>query len=205
MRITRRVALCLAMAGSAGLATACGDDPNPDERSEDELNALRIPPGAPPLERTDTAFYAKQGEDREVAIYFTDGAGGRGTIFFRLRVFGNSLLARPDGTPIAAGDSVLITARVVDPARVLIDLQPTGLQFDPSAPPELLLHYDEVDHDFDGDGDLDAADAAIETRLTIWRQEEPGQVFLRLPSTVNPLLDGVATSLSRFSRYAISY
>ncbi|MBA3496162.1 MAG: hypothetical protein H0T86_03575 [Gemmatimonadales bacterium] len=204
MRITRRVALCLAVAGSLGLA-GCGDDANPDERSEDELNALRIRPDAPPLERTDTSFYAKKGEDREVAIYFTDGAGGRGTLLFLLRVFGNSLLARPDGTPIALGDSVLITARVVDPTRVLIDLQPDGLTFDASAPPELLLHYDEVDDDFDGDGDIDADDVLIETRLTIWRQEDPGEVFVRLPSTVNPALQGVATLLRGFSRYAISY
>lgn len=205
MSFIRRAGLCLVLAGSLGLAIACSDDDLANERTEEELNPLRIRPDAPPLERTDTSFYAKKGEDREVAIYFTDGAGGRGTLFFRLRVFGNSLAALPDGTPIADGDSVLITARVVDPTRVLVDLEPSGLTFDASAPPSLTLHYDEVDHDFNGDGLIDAADGLIEARFTIWRQESPGQLFVRLPSIVNLLLDGVSTSLGGFSRYAISY
>ncbi|MBA3260392.1 MAG: hypothetical protein H0T68_13120, partial [Gemmatimonadales bacterium] len=55
------------------------------------------------------------------------------------------------------------------------------------------------------DGDVDAADTAIEEQLTIWRQEDPGELFVRLPSVVNAALKGVQTLLSGFSRYAISY
>lgn len=186
------------------LAPGCGDD-DPEARTEDELNALEIRPDAPPLERTDTSFYAVKGQQREISIYFTDGAGGRGSIFLLLRLFPGSLVSLPDGTPIAEGDSVLITVRAADPSRVLFDVEPTGLTFDPAAPALILLHYNEVDPDFDGDGDLDAADADIERRLTIWRQETPGDVFRRLESTVDLLLDGVATSLTGLSRYAISY
>ena len=186
-------------------AAGCGDDTDPDARTEDELGALSIRPGAPPLERIDTSFYAVKGRQREVALYFTDGAGGRGTIFFLLRMFAGSLAARPDGSPIAAGDSVLITVRVVDPSRVLFDVQPSGLAFDPLEPPLMLLHYNEVDHDLDRDGDVDEADLDIERRLAIWRQEMPGGVFRRLESTVDLQLDGVGTSLTGFSRYAISY
>lgn len=202
MWMSRRPALMgvLALALTAG----CADD-NPDARTEDELNALAIRPGAPPLERTDTSFYAVKGEEREVIIYFSDGAGGRGTIFVFLRVFPGSLASRPDGTPIAEGDSVLITLRAADPSRVLVDVEPSGLTFDPAAPPLILLHYNEADPDLDRDGDVDAADLLIERRLTIWRQETPGGVFTRLQSTVDLLLDGVGTSLTGFSRYAISY
>jgi hypothetical protein len=187
------------------LAAGCGDDADPDARTEEELGALSIRPGAPPLERTDTSFYAVSGQQREVALYFTDGSGGRGTIFFLLRIFPGSLAARPDGSAIVAGDSVLITVRALDPGRVLFDVQPSGLTFDPLEPPLMLLHYNEVDPDLDRDGDVDEADLDIERRLAIWRQETPGGVFRRLESTVDLQLDGVGTSLTGFSRYAISY
>jgi hypothetical protein len=205
MWLSRRSILPGALALALAFAPACADEEDPDARSEDELKALVIRPDAPPLERSDTSFYAVKGEEREVALYFTDGAGGRGTIFFLLRVFPGSLAARPDGTPIAPGDSVLITVRAADPSRVLFDVEPSGLSFDPLAPPLMLLHYNEVDPDLDGDGDEDGADLDIERRLTVWRQESPGGVFRRLESTVDLELDGVGTSLTGLSRYAISY
>ncbi len=205
MWMSRRPILPAVLALTLAFAPACSDDEDPGARTEDELNALPIRVGAPPLERLDTSFYAVNGEEREVALYFSDGAGGRGTVFFLLRLFAGSLAARPDGTPIAPGDSVLITIRAADPSRVLFDVEPTGLTFDPLAPPLLLLHYNEVDPDLDRDGDVDAADLDIERRLTIWRQETPGDVFRRLESTVDLFLDGVGTSLSGFSRYALSY
>lgn len=205
MWMPRRPMLMGVLTLALALAQACGDDDDPDARSEDELNALEIRADAPPLERADTSFYAVKGEEQEVIIYFTDGAGGRGTIFFLLRLFPGSLGSRPDGTPIAEGDSVLITVRAADPSRVLFDVEPSGLTFDPVAPPLMLLHYNEVDPDFDGDGDVDEDDLDIERRLTVWRQETPGGVFRRLESTVDLELDGVGTDLTGFSRYAISY
>jgi hypothetical protein len=205
MRISPPSLLPAALALVLAFAPACADEEDPDARSEDELRPLAIRPDAPPLERSDTSFYAVKGEEREVALYFTDGVGGRGTIFFLLRMFAGSLSARPDGTPIPQGDSVLITVRAVDPTRVLFEVEPSGLSFDPVAPPLMLLHYNEVDPDLDGDGDIDAADLDIERRLTIWRQETPGGVFRRLESSVNLELDGVGTSLTGLSRYAISY
>jgi hypothetical protein len=205
MWMSRRPIMTGVLILALAFAPACSDEVDPDARTEDELNALEIRPDAPPLERTDTTFYAVKGQEREVIIYFTEGAGGRGTIFFLLRVFAGSLASRPDGTPIAEGDSVLITVRAADPSRVLFDVEPSGLTFDPATPPLMLLHYNEVDPDLDGDGDGDAADLDIEQRLTIWRQETPGGLFTRLESTVNLELDGVGTSLAGFSRYAISY
>ena len=205
MWMSRRPIMTVFLTLALAFTPGCGDDQDPDARTEDELNALVVRPAAPPLERTDTSFYAVKGEEREVILYFTDGAGGRGSIFFLLRVFAGSLDSRPDGTPIAEGDSVLITVRAADPTRVLFDVEPTGLAFDPATPPLMLLHYNEVDPDLNGDGAVNAADLDIERRLSIWRQETPGGLFTRLESMVDLMLDGVGTSLTGFSRYAISY
>jgi hypothetical protein len=195
----------LALVVALGTGAGCSDSTGPDTRPEEDFQALRIRPDAPPLETSDTSFYAKSGEDRELAIYFTDGGGGRGTIFCLLQVKAGSLLARPDGSLIAPGDSVLIRMRVPDPTRVLVELEPSSLRFNPAMPANLLLHYNEVDHDFNGDGMIDAADQAIEASLSIWRQETVGGVFEQLSSTVNLDLDGVGASLGGFTRYAISY
>ena len=53
----------------------------------------------------------------------------------------NALLTRPDGTPIAQGDSVLISL-VADENTSHVHLYPSGLQFDPNAPVILRVYYD---------------------------------------------------------------
>ncbi len=160
---------------------------------------------APALETAVTTFYAKKGTDREARIYFTDGAGGRGSEYIRLEVGANALLARPDGSAIATGDSILITIRVVDTKRILFELLPDGLRFAPNAQARLVAHYIEADKDFDGDGDEDANDAAIESRLAIWRQPTASLDFQKLPSTLVLDMDGIISHLPGFSRYAIAY
>lgn len=186
-------------------AVGCGDSTGPDEVPEDELPVLTIRGDAPALETSDTFFYAKKGEFREVKMFFTDGAGGRGSEYFRLEVRPDALLAAPDGTPFLPGDSVLITVRVVDPARILFDLQPSGLRFNPLAPSHMIIHYTEANPDFDRDGDVDANDDALQQSFSLWMQEEIGGVFTRLQSTVNLGLKGVGADVGGFTRYAISY
>ncbi|MBA3521559.1 MAG: hypothetical protein H0T90_03505 [Gemmatimonadales bacterium] len=95
--------------------------------------------------------------------------------------------------------------RVVDPARILFDLQPEGLAFNPDDPARLVTHYVEADRDFDGDGDQDAADAEIELQLGNWRQEVDGGLFFRLLSELNLPMSGIISPLPGFSRMAIAY
>ena len=205
MRIGTRWVSILALTAVVALGIGCSDANGPAPRSEDALRALHLRPDAPPLEETSASFYAKKGEAREVALYFTDGVGGRGPLYFHLSVGANSLGTLPDGTPIAQGDSVLITVQVVHPDTVLFDLQPSGLRFNAADPAELSIYYGEVDHDFDGDGDQDLNDQTIELRLAIWRQETLGGLFEHLTSVVTAPLDRVTASLSGFTRYAVSY
>jgi hypothetical protein len=196
----------LALTLLAALA-ACSDsgEPNGGERPPAELNIVQLDVTSPPLLNPDTSFYAVQGEDREVRISFQDALGAEGEEFFRLRVRPGSLQARPDGTPIAPGDSVLITVHVVDPVQILFELEPAGLTFNASEPAELKIHYNHADHDFNDDGAVDLFDQQIRSRLAIWKQENLNDPFVKLGSVNVEADEEINADILGFTRYAIAY
>jgi hypothetical protein len=208
MRRFRPVTTWLAMAGVA-LALACSSDgTDPDEpgteRPPEALNLVRLRPEAPPLEDESVSFWAFRGESVETKLYFLAPGGGRGDEYLSLKLEDETLDRYPDGTPFADGDSVLVTITVVDPTLVLFELEPTGLQFSAVKPALLKINYAEADDDFDDDGDEDDDDSEIELRLGIWRQENPGDPFVRL-GTLQGDDDDLEANLTGFSRYAIAY
>lgn len=187
---------------------ACSDSSGPSSggpRAEGELNILRLDPASPPLYNPVDSFYARKGEDREIRIFFQDDVGGPGEEYMRLRVDAPTLLARPDGTPFLFGDSVLITVRVSDPAKLLFEFQPAGLTFNPLKPAELKIKYAESDHDFNEDGVRDSEDDRIESELAIWRQDAPGSPFAKLGSLLFEEFEEAEAQLPGFSRYALAY
>jgi hypothetical protein len=186
--------------------TACSDSTGPgNTRPPSALNVVRLAPASLPLFNATDSFYAKKGEDRELRIYFQDDVGGSGEEFLRFRVDAPTLLARPDGTPFASGDSVLITIRVVDPAKVMFDMEPSGLTFDPARPAQLKIHYVHADHDFNEDGTVNNLDTAIKSQLAIWRQESLTDPFIRLGSVNAEDLEEIDAAILGFTRYAIAY
>ena len=197
----------VAAALASGAAIGCSDSngPNDGTRPPSELTVLRLSPSSPPLFNPEQSFWAVRGEDRETRIFFQNETGGAGEEYLRLRVDAPSLLAYPDGTPFAIDDSVLITVRVVDPAQLLFELEPSGLRFSPAVPAELKIHYDQADDDLDDDGDVDQDDDALELTLAIWRQETPADPFVRIGSAVVEDLEEVEAELQGFSRYALAY
>ena len=204
MQLRRLTALPLA------LVLACSDSGGPNDdgtKPPSDLTILRLSEDSPPLFNPEASFYAVRGEDREVRIFFEDdeNAGEAGEEYLRLRVDAEALLAYPDGTPFAEDDSVLITVRVVDPARLLFEFEPAGLSFSPTRPAELKIHYDEADDDLDEDGDIDVEDDALELTLAIWRQENAGDPFVRLGSLLLDDLEEIDAELEGFSRYALAY
>jgi hypothetical protein len=182
---TARLPLLLA----AGLlfAAACSDDstgPTPEEtRAEGELTILRFDSttaGRIPLQ---ASFWAVRGEDRELVMRALPAPGEAvGEKFLELEVEEDALLRRPDGTLFAEGDSVLITVTVDPSGRFLFDFQPAGLVFDPDEPAELSIRYVLADPDYDADGDVDDDDFDFESQLSIWRQANPADPFVRLLS-----------------------
>jgi hypothetical protein len=196
--------LLTALLGTVG---SCSDGSGPDDGTKppSELNVVRVSPNSTPLFNSSASFYAKQGEDRQVSIFFQDEAGMQGGEYLRLEVNAQSLLALPNGTPVLPGDSVLIHVNVVDPAQMLFELTPSGLQFNPLEPARLKIHYDHAEGDLNHDGTVNGEDDAVEGTLSIWRQEQLGDPFVRLTSILSIELDEAEADLLGFSRYALAY
>jgi hypothetical protein len=202
-----RRARVLCLAATTALA-ACSDAGSPDNggvRPPGELTIIRLPATAPPIWNPVDSFYAKRGEDRELRIYFQDPGGARGEEYVRFRVDSPSLRAYPDGTLFQVGDSVLITIRVVDPAQIYFEFEPSGLTFNPASPAELKIEYDETGGDLDDDGDSDSDDDAIEQVIDLWRQEQAGGDFVKLGAVKIEDLDEIEADVLGFTRYAIAY
>jgi hypothetical protein len=205
MRSVPALRILLLGAGAAA-AASCSDTSSPDDsRPPTELSVIHVAPTSTPLFNSTVSFYAKRGENREGSISFQDAGGGEGEEYVRLRIDANSLLATPDGLPITPGDSVLITLTVVDPTEMLFDLQPTGLKFSPVEPARLKIHYDHANGDLNDDGVSNGQDDSLEHTLAIWRQENPGDPFVRLLSVLTVETDEAEAELTGFSRYALAY
>ena len=198
----------------AGLALlACGGsdgaplDPsaNAPTRTEAQLSFLRFAPGAK-LSRDSVSFWAVRGIDREVSMYFRPAAGKSDSVrFLRFKVGGASLLRRPDGSAFAFGDSIRITIRIRDSARVITEYSPSGLQFNPAEPADLRLDFGECDEDYDRDGVVNQADTLRIASFAIWKQEFAGQPWVRLSSRaeLSGDLREVEAEILSFTNHAI--
>ena len=187
---------------------ACGEDPVPPKVVQNgDLAVIVQDPAAPPLEAVVKSFYAKRGTDREVRLYYALRSGQtEQEEFLRLRVRDGSLLALPDGSPIAMGDSVLITVRVPDPSKFLVELEPAGLRFALTEPAELKWKLGESDDSYDSDDDgIHVDDLPALADFGVWRQETSSAPWARLVSRIEVELDEIEVGLIGFSNYAVAY
>jgi hypothetical protein len=166
---------------------------------------VRLPPSHPPLYSDTVSFLATKGQGAEASIYFADEGGGPGEEYLRLKLGGNSLKARPDGTPMVDGDTVRITLRVVDSDSILFQFEPSGLAFSADDPAELKIHYAQCGGDFNDDGHVDNQDNEILGQLAIWRQPLLTDPYTRLSSVRVEDQEEIEAELTGFSRYAIAY
>jgi hypothetical protein len=201
--------LCLiALAALAALgcsdSTSSGGD---NTRPADSLSFLQLAASAPALCADSIGFWAVQGHDAEGALTFPseDNRCPDGEDFVRLKIKGQSLLARPDGSPILPGDSVFISIKWVGNDSLLFQLQPSGLKFRPDHPAELTMTYAECGDDLNRDGEVDDEDTTVAGLLAIWRQETLLDPFQRLTSLRPSGEHRLEANLNGFSRYAIAY
>jgi hypothetical protein len=161
---------------------------------------------APAIANPVVSFYAKVGEDRSATMWYAPRPGRTdSTVFLRFRVRPRSLAYRPDGTRFAAGDSVLITITLVDPAHLGVDCQPSGLRFSSSDPADMKLSFAEADEDVNGDGVVDRSDTDLTRRFAIWRRELSTDPWIRQPSSVDVGLHEIESEILGFSSYIVAY
>jgi hypothetical protein len=167
---------------------------------------LRPAGDAPRIANPLVRFYAKKGVDREAFMYYHRSTTGKDSVvFLRMRVRARSLARRSNGSRFANGDSVLITIRLVDPVKLIVECQPAGLKFSTDHPADLKLSYAETDPDVNRDGRVDDRDRQLTSRFKIWRKETTASPWGALPSIVTTGTHEVETDIFGFTRYAIAY
>jgi len=155
-------------------------------------------------------FDAVKGVEVDTALQFpepgepADCSGGTED-FVRLRIDKESLLELPNGTPLNDGDVVSITMTWVGGDSIMVQLEPTGLKFNPAKPAELKIEYDEASDDLDHNGTVDSEDDEIEQELGLWRQATPADSFELIGSVKLEDQNEFEAELNGFSRYAIAY
>ncbi len=185
---------------------ACGDNTGPGGRPDADLRIIRQDSLAPPLVTNQASVWAKVSDGRELHLNYQGVTpADTGEEFLRFEIPGDALLRRPDGTAFQVGDSILITVTVIDSTRFRFQFEPAGLVFNPEHPARLRIRYFDANHDFDEDGDLDAADDAIEHVLDLWRREGISAPWFRVGSVKFEELDELDANILSFSEYAVAW
>ncbi|MDH3496508.1 MAG: hypothetical protein OER21_07090 [Gemmatimonadota bacterium] len=167
---------------------------------------------APPLEAYYREFWAVAGKSRSFTIRYKAAWRDRehdeeddAPTFWRLSLGEHSLRALPDGTPLADGDSVLISV-TVDPSRLIVDMGPDALQFDPDEPARLTLFYGYANPDVDRDGDVDRDDDAIKaSRLSIWFRANEQSPWEKVSAWHDRERQRFHAFIDHFSGYTVSW
>lgn len=171
-----------------------------------QVNLLTAATGAPAIANPVVQFWAVAGVDEEVFMYYKARTSGRdSTVFLRFRVPKRALLARPNGTPIATGDSIQITITLLDPVHLEVGFEPSGLTFSPSDPARLKLSFLEADEDLNHDGKVDGSDTTIQGLLAIWKRESATQPWMKLTTIVSTGTHEVEADVTGFTSYAIAW
>lgn len=160
------------------------------------------------LSKDSAVFWAKVGQDREVAMYYRPNAGTTDSVrFLRFRVRSDGLATRPDGSAFANGDSIKITIRILDFSKLITEFSPSGLKFSTKNPAELRLDFRNANQDFNNDGVVNATDTALVANFAIWKQEAVNQPWFKLTSAVevSSNFSEVKADITSFTNHAIAY
>jgi hypothetical protein len=189
------------------LGAACSDSAGPPGPvPQSQLHFVVQDSLAPPLLSDTATLYAKVGVDRRVALFYQGATpADTGETFMEFEVRADALLKRPDGTAFQAGDSILITVVVRDPRQFIFTFSPTGLQFNPADPARLHIEYYHADHDFNGDGHVDARDSTTENQINVWRSEPPDSLWTQIGSVKNEETDEIEAAILSFTQFAVAW
>lgn len=205
--MNRRLRPLALLALAAAAATACHDGTTaPSSRQASDLHFLRPALTAPPLRDTTVSFWAYTDATTDTALRYAPPPGStESEDFLHFTVPAGALARRPDGTAFAAHDSVLITIRVVDFSRLIVQFEPSQLTFSSANPALLTISFVNADQDFNGDGIENAQDTTVESELALWRQEQPGQPWYRVAGTLHLDSEEADATIGGFTGYALAY
>lgn len=134
-------------------------------------------------------MWAVRGQDRAMAITYGDG-----TPYATFRVGAASLVTDASGAPLAPGDSVQITMRLLNPSVFAVEMQPSGLRFAPGAPAELQFNLARAGHA-----------AMREQTLSCWKQESASSPWEPVSATFDYEARTATAVIPGFTIYAIIY
>ena len=194
----------LASRGAGNAASASGSTGT--SGSDSVPNFLNASSTSPTIANPVISFWAKKGVDQSVRMFYHARPGHNdSTTFMIFRVRAKSLVTRPDGSAIANGDSILITATLVDAAHLKVDFQPSGLRFASSDPAVLRFNFGETVRDLNGDGVVNSLDYTIQQTFRIWRRETLLDPWQPLASLVSNEANEVQANIGGFTGYACAY
>jgi hypothetical protein len=125
--------------------------------------------------------------------------------FLRLDIPWSALKNRPNGRAIGWRESVVITVSV-NTSQILVNLEPSGLEFNPRNKATLTIWYGGANPDLNGDGVVDEEDERIEReQLNFWYQDEHGGPWHAMEAEHSTRNKRFKVKLPHFSGYAVSW
>ncbi len=196
----RLILACVVLA----IALACSDSNTPTPPPPvptSQLHFVVQDTAGPPLYSDTVSGLFTAGQSADIRVYYTDTtSGGPGEEFLRFEVPGDGLL--PASQP---GDTVRISIKVVDATTFRFEFLPAGLKFNPNDPARLKVQYRHSDHDFDGDGQITAADSTIQSQLDIWKNDPPSSLWFKQGSVNFESFEELDSKIFSFSQYAVAW
>ena len=161
------------------------------------LHFLMPASNAPALATDTVKFYAVVGQDRNASIYYHAASGQTdSTRWLYFDVPAGALVTDQNGDTLAQGDSLLITMYLADSAHMTAGFQPSGLVFNSSTRPTLVMSYHWANP---------LTLPLLQALLGIWYQETPGGLWFPALSSVQIPAQTVTGKCPGFSVYASAY
>ncbi|HZS61631.1 MAG TPA: hypothetical protein VFA43_20315 [Gemmatimonadaceae bacterium] len=160
------------------------------------LHFLMPASNAPALATDTVKFYAVVGQERSASMWYHAASGQTdSTRWINFDVPAGGLVTDQNGDTLAAGDSVQITMYLADSANMVVGFQPSGLKFDSSHKPTLVMSYHWAK----------PLTPLLQALLGIWYQDTPGGLWFPTLSTVQLPAQTVTARCPGFSVYASAY
>ncbi len=160
---------------------------------------LRQAAGAPQLETYQLSVWVRRDRLTQVTVNYTSGQP-----FLWFDVPKDGLKQRADGSEFKGKDSVQVTV-TIDTVNFIVDLEPSGVLFKQDKPASLVIWYENADPDLNGDGVVDATDAALRAQLHIVTRPVKRANWHAAKGAKGVTFPYVYAYLRHFSQWAVSW